>query len=100
MNMIIQTVKTNLCHFLAAIPTRPLPTYRIHTNGSAQTPDGSQISPLCAAGYVGTMTDNTAWMAAQVDGMIGVTLCSQAPDMKIMAGAANLAFDADKVTIL
>ena len=85
---------------LVGPPEYSLPQYRISTNGTAVTPDGGDISPICAATYSATMNDKVRQMAAQANQIIGQSLCQQTGDLVIDSAVSTLVFDWDEVCVL
>ena len=81
------------------LPEIDLPGYEISTNGTARTSDGSPVSPLCAASYTQTLMANTNKMAAQVNQIIGDSLCPGSVDLTLSSTTMQMAFDVDIVII-
>ena len=79
-------------------PEHNLPQYTISTNGTARTPDGSDITPVCAATYVQELTENTNKMALQINQAIGQDLCSETSGLLVASTSVQLVFMDDMVS--
>ena len=83
--------------YITDAPGTTLPQYQISTNGTAQTPDSSEISPLCAVSYVNTLADNIKQMTAQLNSHLGQDLCSESSDLLVSSSSTQMSFKDDVV---